>query len=59
MGNAACIDVRKMPTSPVPMPIRLAERIEIFLCQEKTGNITLHIRQGKILGWSVEEKEQA
>lgn len=40
---------------PIWMPPDLASALCSFLVDKKTGNVTLNIRDGKILGYRVEE----
>jgi hypothetical protein len=37
------------------MPRKLAERLEEFLKDARTGSVTLHVKDGSILAWEVKE----
>jgi hypothetical protein len=42
--------------SAVPLPVRLAKRFGEFVGDGLTGNITINVRDGEILGMQIEEK---
>ena len=37
------------------VPIELAEKLREFLSAGKTGNITLNVKDGRIVGWQLTE----
>lgn len=39
----------------VEIPVELMVKIREFLLASKTGNITLSIKDGKVMSWKVEE----
>lgn len=49
----------KRNPKPVFMPTDLAERLNQFMLDNRTGNVKIHIRDGQILGLTVEEKLSA
>ena len=44
---------------PVSFPERYGNLLNKFLLDQRTGNVRLHIRGGKILGLTIEEKFSA
>lgn len=42
----------------VPFPAKFAAKLRVFLAERRTGNITINVRVGEILGWRFEEMEQ-
>ena len=43
-------------TCPVFLPDDLYRRIQDFVMCGKSGNITLNVKSGVVLSWSIEEK---
>ena len=37
------------------VPVELAEKLREFLSAGKTGNITLNVKDGRIVGWQLTE----
>jgi hypothetical protein len=48
--------VRPVEESGVLLPLRIAKRIGEFLDDKLTGNITINVRDGEVLGAQIEEK---
>ena len=44
-----------MTTQVDLLPRKLAMRLEEFLKDARTGSVTLHVKEGQILAWKVEE----
>lgn len=40
---------------PPQVPLKFMLVLKGFMAERKTGNITLQIREGRILGWRAEE----
>ncbi len=51
----ACTDI-SVQRQPVSFPEKFGKRLNDFLLDRLTGNVQLHIRDGQILGLTVEEK---
>ena len=49
------LEVRLEPDSEAIIPLRLYSFLNRFLIDKKTGNVTLNVRDGQILGFRVEE----
>ncbi len=58
MKNAVHKLVENQPIArqPVSFPENLGNRLNKFLLDTLTGNVQVHIRDGKILGMTIEEK---
>ncbi len=43
-------------TRPVQFPEKFGEKLNRFIADGNTGNVSVHIKDGKILGLTIEEK---
>jgi ribosomal protein S18 len=44
-----------MVTTTVVVPPELLDKIREFLSSDKTGNVTMDIKEGRILSWKITE----
>lgn len=51
-----CPDRDAKPVKNVLLPVSVARALEQFILDARTGNVQLNIRNGQILGLTVEEK---
>mgnify|MGYP003144232001 CR=1 FL=1 len=44
-----------MMTTTIAVPSELLDKIREFLYADKTGNVTMDIKEGRILSWKITE----